>query len=362
MKSFEDCVDHSNNGKFDYYLKECDKLGLNSTESDSYLHRCLHMIRNRYFPNNFKRKITLVQSAINIERIMLNISQEKKVDSLIENLDCGIIKGKGLKFIYSFEYLIPNIIESIKNKKVLFILLDIFDYCITKDKKKKNKYEAHTMTLILTPDNNHYNCYFLNPHGRDMFDTLEYTYMLSSSREKTIKYKKPYEMVFINNFIKYINKSYTHKKNFIPIIYDYSAKHNYLGVNLQTADVEGICFIFPIIIWYYFGKYYKLNRVYQRVEGDIQINCGENLLKNGKFETFINSMFIDLLPEFKNEVFLQIQNPSLCSANRTDYLDRLEEIIEVKGKRFYKIMLKTIVIFLRQKEFKKRIKKELKKN
>ena len=54
MKSFEDCVDHSNNGKFDYYLKECDKLGLNSTESDSYLHRCLHMIRNRYFPDIFK--------------------------------------------------------------------------------------------------------------------------------------------------------------------------------------------------------------------------------------------------------------------------------------------------------------------
>jgi hypothetical protein len=98
------------------------------------------------------------------------------------------------------------------------------------------------------------------------------------------------------------------------------------------------------------------------VEGDIQINCGENLLKNGKFETFINSMFIDLLPEFKNEIFLQIQNPSFCSAIRTDYLDRLEEIIEVKGKRFYKIMLKTIVTFLRQKEFKKRIKKELKKN
>ena len=72
--------------------------------------------------------------------------------------------------------------------------------------------------------------------------------------------------------------------------------------------------------------------------------------------TFYYSWSIDLLPEFKNEVFLQIQNPSLCSANRTDYLDRLEEIIEVKGKRFYKIMLKTIVTFLRQNEFKKRIK------
>ena len=46
-------------------------------------------------------------------------------------------------------------------------------------------------------------------------------------------------------------------KKFSEILSIYNEKHNYFGADYQSGDNYGICFIFPYLIWYYFGKYYN---------------------------------------------------------------------------------------------------------
>ena len=49
----------------------------------------------------------------------------------------------------------------------------------------------------------------------------------------------------------------------LPIVFENTNKYVYYGANLQEGDYEGVCFVYPQIVWYYFGKYFT-NHVSQK--------------------------------------------------------------------------------------------------
>ena len=65
----------------------------------------------------------------------------------------------------------------------------------------------------------------------------------------------------------------------IPIQFRRNKRHIYYGVDLQAGDYHGVCWTFPFIIWYYFGKFYDTKRVFETSSGKIEIKEGRYLIK-----------------------------------------------------------------------------------
>ena len=220
--------------------------------------------------------------------------------------------------------------------KIIFIILDFGDYGLDNN----NNYEAHSTVLLFLPENNkkkyfNYNCYYINSHGINSLDDNFYEYKLSSKRKKKCKLNKPFDFKFIEMFVNYLNKNISHKIK-------YNNQHNYLGANFQASDTRGICFAYPIVIFYYFGKNYFNQRTLKTQKENIKIKSGQILIQNNKLNLFIESMFIDFCPDFKTILIEKIKYPN------TDYTDFLIEVIEKKKLLYCKIILRAIVNFMTQ--------------
>ena len=59
-----------------------------------------------------------------------------------------------------------------KEKRILFVVFDFVDYGLDED-EDHNIYVGHTCCLIGMSNNNEYNFYYINSHGKDM---LYYNY------------------------------------------------------------------------------------------------------------------------------------------------------------------------------------------
>jgi len=83
-----------------------------------------------------------------------------------------------------------------------------------------------------------------NKNRNDMKNYKNFTYKYTKTRKKTLLMKKAYELLFLDEMIKYMNKKC--KLNCV-----FNENHIYYGPNLQEADNHGLCFIFPQMIYLY---------------------------------------------------------------------------------------------------------------
>ena len=117
----------------------------------------------------------------------------------------------------------------------------------------------------------------------------------------------------------------------------------YYGVNLQSGDDHGICFIIPFILYYYLG-----NNYYKSFDKENDLFSSANkLLSENRLMDFVHYSFIELNPEFKNII---INN--LWAKER---LALLEKSLEKSGYRFIKNISNTFVSFIGQSYFQKKI-------
>ena len=83
---------------------------------------------------------------------------------------------------------------------------------------------------------------------------------------------------FIDSFNRYLKK-----RTNINILFDKSDSSFYRGINLQSGDSRGYCYLFPFVIFHYFRFYYNKSR---EVDGIYFKEMG-TLIKGGELNEFI---------------------------------------------------------------------------
>ena len=339
MLKLESFIQFKNNNKIDTIIKQASKFECDTLNTETFMHKTLHKIKDTFFKEKIKNQIDIYQTIVKVETFFKytpNIKNDYYYNNILKNLDCGVYRYIDNKYHWNCEYLIQNIANSMEENKIIFIILDFEDYGLDSN----NNYEAHSTVLLFLPCDKkkyfNYNCYYINSHGINSLEDNFYEYKLSSKRKKKCKLNKPFDFKFIEILVNYLNKNTLYKIK-------YSKEHNYLGANLQAGDSRGVCFMYPIVVFYYFGKYYYNERFLKINDKEtINIKSGYNLIENNKLNLFIESMFIDFCTDFKMMLFEKIKYPNI------DFTKFLIEIIEKKKILYCKIILRTIVNFISQ--------------
>lgn len=125
---------------------------------------------------------------------------------------------------------------------------------------------------------------------------------------------------FVNHYNRFCDKK--HK-----IYFKNNKKHVYYGPCLQTADNHGVCFIFPIILWYFYEKEY---------------NVASKMLKNGDIIKFV-------CHSIKN--FHPLLSKIINSKNNFDDYDDVSDTLEELDYVFVKNVCGRTISFMTQKYF-----------
>jgi hypothetical protein len=162
-----------------------------------------------------------------------------------------------------------------------------------------------------------------------------------------MKLSEPADVVFMKALVAHINA-----KSDIVMNYDGTSKYTYRGANLQAGDAHGVCFIYPLIIWYNFGKYYTKSQVLETEFGKIEVPTGKSLMKSGKFNHFIESMFWQFCPKH----FEILRHQYNLNASQQKFSEFMERSIEKDTYRFIKMLIGPYISYIQQSGFKQKIK------
>lgn len=105
---------------------------------------------------------------------------------------------------------------------------------------------------------NNYDMFYVNSHGNAMYYTnfhiksqsIRNNDASSLNMRVTLSkttYKTPIDFIVTNLLMKTLNKYHKDYDVNTYVHYDTTHKYNYLGINLQSHDNHGVCFIFPIL-------------------------------------------------------------------------------------------------------------------
>lgn len=351
MNSLESYIDFSGKGRFAYYIDQSVKHKISLVDPAGYAHQACHIIQKNAFTPQMRDQITLLQCTLELDTLLPKISRKEDTAPLFADLSCGRYIYQQNKFEFCNEYLSLNIKELMRQQKIIFIFLDIADYLV-QDYLDGNGYVIHSVILLFIPGDKSYKCYYINSHGQDMAEYDSYEVIMSSRRTKEYKYSGPAEIVFLEEYIKFLNQmEYEEGEKIIPIQFRRNKRHIYYGVDLQAGDYHGVCWTFPFIIWYYFGKYYDTKRTFETEYGKIEIKEGRYLIKEGKLDIFIETLFMDFCQDYKE----LICRHATVSTTRKNSINALQKIIEVKKIHFTKTLLKAFVKFILQPSIKKTV-------
>ena len=147
------------------------------------------------------------------------------------------------------------------------------------------------------------------------------------------------------------NLGYPGEKS-IPIADNY-----YQLITIQNGDAYGLCFIFPLIMWYNIIYKFDTDETFEFVTKEhgftfiknIEIHSSQYLLKQKNLFRFMEKIFLDYDEELRGLIFKSWS----YSIKRTTTV--INEYIEKKGTRFIKKLLYCIVSFIGQRRIKDKI-------
>lgn len=325
--------------KISQILKKSDSFCLGSTRYNNYGHRASHFIKKN-------KNMEILHTYFELSEIMPQVDDP----SIFQYIDCGFYKEN---MEYNDVLLSYKLTELMEKQKTIFLIVDLSGYYVCNEKNKKNNkfennYEGHSVCMIFQPyDKYLYDVFYINSHGHHSLNESTYELKISSTRTKKIKFDTGVNCRLITNFIQYLRqylKLYRADINFKPIIklrYDSSEKHNYYGCNLQNGDWYGVCYIFPLIIWYYFDKYYYQNRMV----GDrktINIPSNYHMLKTKQLNLFVKSCFLDFSTDFDKVLLYGSTN-------------QIDDYIEYKRTNLIKKILYKFVSFITHPNIQKNV-------
>lgn len=316
--------------KYDDILKQAEICELDRSYYDTSAVKILHDLKNTDFCDSMKNNISLLSTNINFYQICKDINNEQNIEDLL----AGYYNDKSRHL--QDEFLVSKIALDCNNKKIIFLNINADYYCL--DRNEESNYANHASCALLVPTNNEYHLYYMNPHG-DVI--LPYTYFeeyITQRRCKNYDFgTNTVDFVVINSIVNYCNNYFD-----TNIIYTMDERHNYYGVNLQEHDHHGLCFVFPSIIYYYFGKYFTEKRELTIKNETKILPPLKDMLHNGDFNFAVHSCFTDFNKHYKKVIFDCIDQYFTLS----DIVDKLEKCLEKYGIAFVKNLSSTMISFI----------------
>ena len=354
--------------KLHHIFKKAYNHGLFNLNYDTYAHKACLQAANH-------DQITMIHVEWDVSKILPALD-----NSIMDftKLDCGFY-SKDL--IGETEYLNTKLLNEMEQGKTIYIIFNLINYGLVLA-EDENWYAHHCTSAILYPnEENVYDFFYFNSHGEDMLLTDHFDQKISRKRFKKLSYKEPIDLVWIQSYITHFRKILKiYSQNDIQLRYDTTKTHNYYGPNLQSGDGHGVCFAFPLIIWYYLVKFYDNPRICDE-ESRCLIPAIKKLLHQRQLNRFIISCFIIFNGSYKKAFIEQIfkktryssrTRGSYCMSEKEntynkihtytqlsyeeiEFTKKLESFIIKDGTRFIKNIAKTIVVFLTQPKIKKSI-------
>lgn len=343
MRTLEQYIQNNNRGKIGRLLQRASMAKMDARYTDTHSHRTCLAMRDVCFTRSLKKNVALLQSCLYLRDILPRTSAYEKIpDDILADLGCGRYDLENGEQTYMKEYLHLNIKAYMEQRKIIFIMFGFMDYFVDTF-LDGNGHLAHSVCAILIPYKDHYGCYYINSHGQDMKETVYYDWIISKKRVKRVHYSQPVDVLFMKSLVAYWNSQLEDSS---PLIrYDGSSRYTYLGPDLQAGDVHGVCFMFPQIIWYYFGQYYHKCHLFHCNGEDYIMPTGKKLIREGNLNLFVIGCFIDFCPQYKQKVCNQWL--LLHKQYKPDFTS-LQDIIEKQQTRFIKPILRALVQFSSQ--------------
>ena len=334
------------NCTIDKALKGLSKRGANSMNHDSYAHKASVLMQEFEFTPSMKSSVSLLYMTVDLLYFMKECYGKDTFEmEFFNDLTTARYSYKNKQFKYHEEIMINNILYLMEKKKIIFFQLGIPEYLVC-DGNKKKEYAAHGVCVIMIPNKTSYNCYYINSHGQDLEDNDFFEFILSRRRTKKKALPEPADIIFMKSFVKYINS-----QGECIVKYNESSKFTYKGANLQAGDNHGICFIYPLIIWYYFGKYYSKNQILNTEFGKIKVPTGKYLIKSGNLGHFIESIFWQFCPKYFEILNHQIN----LRSSYKKFSTILEKYIIKEDYHFIKKLIGPYISYIQQSSFKRNI-------
>jgi len=328
--------------KLENYLKRAATLRLNAVTTDTVAHKKCNIAKGTLF-NKEMKNVVIMQTILSMADVMPTKSYSKVNRSILENIGCGTYTSTdGADYLYNYVYLYSNIQEAISEKKIIYLMLGMQEYCLVEG-AKENFYSTHSTCLILIPGDDEYNAYYINSHGRDMVDTCNFVRKITKRRTKTVSFKHPYELVFIRDLIDYWNTLKDFNDKPIQINWTRGPEHTYWSTDLQAGDYHGLCFMFPQVLLHHMGEFYKRDKCITTRWGEIRFNSGEKLLKDGKLDVFVKYAFTCF-----SDDYTKIFNESIEKSYKKSENDPLQIFIEKGRTAFVKCILCSLVRYMCQ--------------
>ena len=331
--------------KISTILKKSWKFDLCRSGYDLYWHKaCQHIKKHE--------NIQILNTSMDLAEVFPSLNNF----NIFSEIDCGFYNEE---MKWDIEYIKTQILKLCEENKTIFIIFDLNNYFVIPEqnfnKKGFHKFhkfintgQIHSVCMIFYPSGkNTYDVFYINSHGNSSFNEKTYELKVSNTRIKEYKFNSNVNHIFVKQFLKFLQSYFnTHKcnPNFsgrIKLKYDNTKKHNYYGCNLQNGDFYGVCFMYPLIIWYYFNRYYHQIRHVGKRKTVILPSVSEMLHKK-QLDLFVKTCFLDFSEEFGH----------LLLSRSDKYLDKF---IEEKRTLLIKQILDKFVCFITQTNIQKNL-------
>ena len=354
--------------KLCHIFKKAYKNGLFNLNYDTYAHKaCIKAV--------YHEQITMIHVEWDVSKILPAL-HNGTMD--FTKLDCGFysrdLNGET-------EYLNTKLLMEMEKGNTIYIVFNLINYALVFG-EKENWYAHHCTTAILYPnEENVYDFFYINSHGEDMLLTNYFDIRISRKRTKKLTYNEPIDLIWTKAYVSHLRGILDeYSENNITLRYNTTKTHNYYGPNLQSGDGHGICFAFPLIIWYYLVSFYETPRLYCELSR-APIPSVKKLLSQHNINIFVISCFIIFNRFYKNafieyvfekrryslrkeksycmseedNTYNKIHNYTQLTYEEIEFTKKLESFIMKANTHFIKNIANAIVVFLTQPHLKKSI-------
>ena len=322
-------------------LRKLSEFGTNSLSHATYAHRAAVLQKNE-FTKKMREDTSLLYFTADLEEFMHCVERKEGLNDYFGELTTSRYTSE---FKFHEEMMIENIMYLMDNQKIIFFQMGVPDYMISQTDEGK-VYDAHALCIIMVPNKDEYDCYYINSHGHTIDTQHHYEFIMSKKRSRTFKLKEPADVVFMKALVAHVNKGD------IKVNYDGTSKYTYRGANLQVGDAHGICYVYPLIIWYHFGLFYTKRQVLETEFGKIKVSTGKSLMKAGKFNHFIESLFYKFCPRH----FELLSHQYKMNSTQQKFSLSMENSINKENYRFIKMLIGPYASYIQQSGFKRKIK------
>jgi len=280
--------------------------GLFDLNADTYTHQACKVIAGGD-PN-----ILMLHLHWDFKTMIPMLDNEQALKDIFDTLECGFYT-KDLVYMPTFSHI--ALTEAMEEGKLIYIVLSIENYELD-EMEEGNEYGHHCTSLIFYPrEMNQYDCFYINAHGEDMTLTTKFDDYITRRRYTRYAFDETIDVVCIKKYITFLRQAFVDLESRVQINYDGTKYHNYYGPNLQSGDDHGVCFAFPLIIWYYISNFYNTERLLwdAEMQSSITLPSFQLLLEKKDLIALVDSCFLIFHKKYEDAVW----NKEACPISRS---------------------------------------------